>query len=120
METLNRIQDGKTMREAFGKTVQNIVLMETEPDFVRPSEHVFTWKELLEAGDSIPDSKLDEIEADQCVNDACMLVYTSGTTGPPKGAMYCHDNITYASAVSMVTYEWGQVSHSQICSNCRE
>ena len=76
-------------------------------------EEVIYWRELLEIGDSVSEGALDAVEESQFVNDACMLVYTSGTTGPPKAAMICHDNITYGSAVSMKTYGWGQGSVQQ-------
>ena len=32
-------------------------------------------------------------------DDVARLVYTSGTTGPPKGAMNLHRNVTFASTV---------------------
>ena len=32
-------------------------------------------------------------------DDVALLVYTSGTTGPPKGAMNLHRNVAFASAV---------------------
>ena len=38
-------------------------------------------------GRATPDSELDRIEEEQFVNEACVLVYTSGTTGKPKGVM---------------------------------
>ena len=38
-------------------------------------------------GRETPDSELDRIEDEQFVNEACVLVYTSGTTGKPKGVM---------------------------------
>ena len=39
---------------------------------------------------------------DQAVNQACMLVYTSGTTGNPKGTMISQDNLTWTVEVTMI------------------
>ena len=41
-------------------------------------DEVISWRELLEMGDSVPEEALDAVEESQFVNDACMLVYTSG------------------------------------------
>ena len=41
-------------------------------------DEVISWRELLEMGDSVPEEALDAVEESQYVNDACMLVYTSG------------------------------------------
>ena len=40
---------------------------------------------MIQMGWSVPESRLDEIEEEQFVNEACMVLFTSGTTGPPKG-----------------------------------
>ena len=42
---------------------------------------------LQDMGRGVPDTELDRIEEEQFVNEACVLVYTSGTTGKPKGVM---------------------------------
>jgi long-subunit acyl-CoA synthetase (AMP-forming) len=82
---LGTILNGRSISEAF-PTVKKIILM--EPGCVgNADEGILTWQELLHAGDGVPDSALDKIEAEQCVNHACMVLYTSGTTGLPKGAV---------------------------------
>ena len=51
--------------------------------YVRSPE-VLSWETLLEIGRAETDDELNRRLAGQATNQACTLVYTSGTTGNPK------------------------------------
>jgi len=70
------------------------------------SPGVESWQSLLEIGRAEDDTELKKRLASQAVNQACTLVYTSGTTGNPKGVMLSQDNITWTCQRSHEIYDW--------------
>ncbi len=75
--------------------LKHLILMadQTPPGMMR-------WKTLLEMGKDVNDSLLHEREQDCRTDDVVTLLYTSGTTGAPKGVMSTHFGILNTTAAS--------------------
>ena len=67
----------------------------------RSSPGMFNWNEILELGSDVPDTSLSERQLSSQEDSVVSILYTSGTTGSPKGVMSTHFgiiNTTLASA----------------------
>lgn len=90
------------------------------PGRPHPFEHLLALGDALRAEDPAADDWLDaQIDA-LTPDDVNILVYTSGTTGPPKGAMISHRNIVYgayayASARQMTGKPFEAVCYLPLC-----
>jgi len=88
--------------------------------------HLMSFEKLCELGkayaleNSDATATLDRLIAQASPDDVCILVYTSGTTGPPKGAMITHRNLIYtayiyAEAVGIADKPFESVCYLPLC-----
>ncbi|XP_057687933.1 long-chain-fatty-acid--CoA ligase ACSBG2-like isoform X2 [Corythoichthys intestinalis] len=56
---------------------------------------LYSWSEFMRLGEDVPEQQLDDSIDRLRANHCCTLIFTSGATGPPKGVMLSHDNVTW-------------------------
>lgn len=89
-------------------SLEHIVCM-FDPKGVESSRKLWSWDEFLKLGSDNFDKHKDEIEKrvhGLKATDVCSLVYTSGTTGEPKGAMLMHGNFASNAQTSVPLLEF--------------
>ena len=95
------VLDHSQARLVFCEDAAQLAKIEQVRDRCPMLEHVVTFKqagdaitldELRHRGADIPPERVYERVASTQSGDIATLVYTSGTTGPPKGCMLSHEN----------------------------
>ena len=76
------------------KNVRKLVVFDGASD---PAADVLSWEDFLALADQV--SEADHQARSDAIKptDLASIVYTSGTTGVPKGAMLTHDNLLFTS-----------------------
>jgi len=74
--------------------VRKVILMHGTPP---ADDWVMSYEDFLELGSAVSDEALEARIAEVTPADVATIVYTSGTTGVPKGAVLTHDNITFTA-----------------------
>ncbi len=96
VENDEQLQKFKEIKDQL-PNLKAIILFEGSDE----DEMIHRWEDVLDMGRSVPEGDiLSRIEAiDE--QDVATLVYTSGTTGNPKGVMLTHENIMWTSKVTL-------------------
>jgi long-chain-fatty-acid--CoA ligase ACSBG len=63
--------------------------------YVKKSDGYWCWNDLKEMDFSNVEEEYQKRAQTTVANECCCLIYTSGTSGKPKGVMLSHDNLIY-------------------------
>ena len=74
-------------------------------------EWVISFEDFVSLGRDISAEQVDQMIAAVEADDLACIVYTSGTTGIPKGAMLTHDNVTFTAQSVEKSVFWKPGDH---------
>jgi long-chain-fatty-acid--CoA ligase ACSBG len=99
--TIVIVDDAKQMEKVkeIKKRMPHLkVVIQTREPFTESTENgYYTWDELASMNTDDVEQEYRDRRADLAANDCCSLIFTSGTTGFPKGVMLSHDNLIFVA-----------------------
>jgi len=98
VDTVEQLEKILKVRGELPK-LQKVVVFDNDTREADP-EFVMTWNDFLASGSSIDDAQVEQARNKVKPEDLATFVYTSGTTGPPKGVMLTHANIWWTATHS--------------------
>ncbi len=93
-------------------SLELIVVIDPDTDDL---DGAITLSELKSQGETVSDATYDERVAAIKPEDLCTIVYTSGTTGPPKGCMITHENFRNTTTMGTATIASADSIESETC-----
>ena len=85
--------DAANLRPSAFPKLRNVLLLDDGRMGEERPAGVIGWDAMLAGADEAPAAELAQREAGVSPDDTFLLMYTSGTTGFPKGVMHCHNPI---------------------------
>lgn len=82
-----------------------IVYNDPKADLTQFGGRAVHWADFLKKGDRVDLRSVEERMTKAKPGNCATLVYTSGTTGMPKGVMLSHDNLTWTKKSMDAYYE---------------